>query len=878
MLNILNICGNSLVLVALQKKSLSKLSTLNLFRTRMSYILYKAAKLHHLNYLRYFFLLLFLFTATNLLYAQPISGQKAQGNKPGGMGAGQGFGVISGALHDESTQDHIEYASMALYKAMDSALITGSITDAKGKFVFTGLAPGRYYIKASFIGYEDKYIPGITISQQSANVKLDDIYIKPQQSTLAGVEIVAQKALISNNLDKKIITVDKTMALSGGTATDIMENVPSVAVDAEGNVSLRGNSNITLLIDGKPASQAGISSSDILSQLPASSIESVEVITNPSVRYDPDGTSGIINIVLKKKSLKGFNGLVSGTIGTNEKYNGSLNLNYRADKFNVFVGADVRYNLSNRSSESVRTSTFGDVVNTLKQSEVGAFHRNFMNISGGIDYFIDTRNNLTLSVQKRNMAFGQDGAMVYRNYFGSDSLLRYFDRNNNSERTIDALNYTLSYKHTFTQKGREFTQDIVYNDFTMDNNQLIDQQDYDVSTLQTIGMLQKQQNFAKNKNYFLTAQGNYIQPFLNGARVETGYKVSVRDLGMDYNYTNFNYTTNEWENQENLKNHYDYNEQIYAVYGIYSNSWNKLKYQAGLRYEQVYASSKVEQTNKTYNNTYYSFYPSLHTEYDLGKKRELQFSYSRRVDRPSPREMNPYVDYSDSLNIRQGNPDLKPEYTNSLELGMMKYWDKYSITSTAFFRNTTGLVEDITRIDSSGVTYEMPQNINNSKSYGFEFVASANPYKWLRINGNLSVYQYLVSAVPAYTIPATGSFTWSGRVNATFSYSKDGSFQLIGDYRAPNKSLQSKSESDYSIDASIRQDFFNNKLSFSLRLTDVFNTRNRNSTTTGTNFVSVDKRYRESRVLYAGLQLKINNYSKKAEKDRLNGDMPEDGF
>jgi outer membrane receptor protein involved in Fe transport len=240
--------------------------------------------------------------------------------------------------------------------------------------------------------------------------------------------------------------------------------------------------------------------------------------------------------------------------------------------------------------------------------------------------------------------------------------------------------------------------------------------------------------------------------------------------------------------------------------------------------------------------------------------------------------MNPYVDYSDSLNIHQGNPDLNPEYTNSLELGVMKYWEKYSLTSTAFFRNTTGLVEEITRIDSSGVTYEMPQNINNSQSYGFEFVASANPYKWLRINSNLSLYQYQVSEVPEYSILATNNFTWSGRINASISYIKDGSFQLIGNYRAPNKSLQSRSESEYSVDASIRQDFLKNKLSISLRLTDVFNTRNHNSTTTGTNFISVNKRYMESRVLYAGIQFKINNYNKKLEKDRINGDTQEDGF
>jgi len=822
-------------------------------------------------------LTIIIFLISNFLIAQNQNSQKGQGDKTGGNGTTQGFGVISGALHDASTKEHVEYGNILLFKAKDSTMVTGTITDAKGKFLFINVASGNYYIRASFIGYEDMFYPGIIISQRSADIKMGDLFIKPKMSGLEEVEIIAEKSLITNNLDKKVITVDKTMALSGGTATDIMENVPSVAVDAEGNVSMRGNSNITLLIDGKPASQAGISSSDILNQLPASAIESIEVITNPSVRYDPDGTSGIINIVLKKKALQGFNGQVSGTVGTNEKYNGSLNLNYRANKVNFFVGADGRYNLTETSSESERTSTYSDFVNVLRQTQEGESFRKSMNVNGGIDYFIDTRNNITFSVQKRNMAFGQEGLATNKNYYGTDSLMDNYTRFTDSERKIQSMGYNLSYKHTFAEKGREFTQDFVFNNNEMNNDQLIDQQNIDPVTNENTGLLQSQKNYASNNNIFFTAQGNYIHPFVSGARLETGYKVSVRDMGMDYDYTTYNHNTNEYEEQVLLKNHYDYKEQIYAVYGIYGNTWKKLRYQAGLRYEQVYNKSKVEQTGITYSNPYYSFYPSLHTQYDLGKKRELQFSYSRRVDRPSPREMNPYIDYSDSLNISQGNPALQPEYTNSLELGVLKYWDKTSLTSNLFFRNTAGLIEDITVLDTTGISYTMPQNINNSKSYGIELVASANPNKWLRINGNLSFYNYMVSEVPEYHIPATESFTWSGRVNATFMYSKDGSFQLIGNYMSPSSSLQSTRESNYNIDASLRHDFFKNKLTVSLRVTDIFNTRNFNSVTTGSNFVTVNNRYMESRVLYAGIQLKLNNYSKKSEKNG-NGDSQDEGF
>jgi outer membrane receptor protein involved in Fe transport len=820
--------------------------------------------------------LFIIFFHPGIAQAQQPANKSAQ--RQGGAGQAQGFGVISGILQDESSKQPVEYASVAIYKQKDSTLLTGVITDAKGRFLFQNLVPGKYYLKASFIGYEEKKIPSIIISAQTADIRLGVIDIKPQQATLEGVEIVGKKSLITNNLDKKVINVDKTLALSGGTAADVMENVPSVAVDADGNVSLRGNSNITLLIDGKPASAAGISSSDILNQLPASSIESVEVITNPSVRYDPDGTSGIINIVLKKKALQGFNGLVSATVGTNNKYNGSLNLNYRANKVNLFVGADARYNINKTSSESERTSTFGEQVNKLYQSQNGNGHRNSLNISGGIDYFINSRNNITLSVQKRNMEFGQEGDMVYRNFFGDDSLTRHFDRYSDGTRAINSMNYTLSYKHTFTQKGREFTQDIVLNDNTMDNTQHIDQQEYNILTGLPEGNKQKQFNQAGNTNYFLNAQGNYIHPLVNGARIETGYKFSYRDLNMDYIYNNFNYLTQKYEEETLLRNNYSYQEQLYALYGIFSHSIKKLKYQAGLRYEFVTADSKVTQSNIVYNKPYHSLYPSLHLQYDIGKGRELQLSYSRRVDRPSPREMNPYIDFSDSLNIRQGNPNLNPEYTNSVELGMMKYWDKASVTVTAFFRNTTGMVEDITRIEPDGVTYSMPENINNSKSTGIESVTSYNPAKWLRLMANLSIYQYVVSDLPEYNIEGTSNVTWSARLNASLAYSKNGALQLIGNYMAPNTSLQSQNKANYSVDATLRHDFLKNKLTATLRLTDVFDTRRFNSTVTGANFVSVNKRYMESRVLYAGLQFRINNYNKKAEKERLGSEMQDEGF
>jgi outer membrane receptor protein involved in Fe transport len=795
----------------------------------------------------------------------------------GGGNAKEGFGIITGALHDATTNEHVEYGSVVLFRSSDSTMVTGSLTDAKGKFLIEKIKPGKYYVRVQFIGYENKIIPNVNISAQNADIKLGDISIQPNSSSLSGVVITSQKALITNNLDKKVITVDKNMAIGGGTGVDIMENVPSVSVDADGNVSLRGNPNITLLIDGKPSSQTGISTSDVLNQIPANAIESVEVITNPSVRYDPDGTTGIINIVLKKKALQGFNGMVSGNAGTGDKYNGSLNLNYRKDKLNVFVGADGRMYHMKTSMESTRTTTYSDATEILKQSQSGTMDRNMYSLSGGFDYFIDTRNNLTFSVINRNMSFNSTGTTLNNNYNGSDSLIRYFERQNDGNRSINSYDYTLSYKHLFPQKGREYTNDIIYSANQMEAGTDIIQQDYLSQGSEAIGDPFLQQNNARNTNKSLTVQGNYVYPMNENGRIEAGYKAALRDMTMRYDYSN--YTDSGWVSQEDLKNQYDYTDQLYAVYGIYGNSIGKLKYQAGLRLEQVFTKSKVFQTNTDYNSNYFQLYPSLHTQYDLGKERELQFSYSRRVQRPSPRELNPYVDYSDSLNIRTGNPALKPEFATSLELGVQKYWKTSSLTTSIFYNRTKDVVEDITRMQDDGVTITMPMNINTSTKYGMELIGTISPQKWVKINANVSFFQDIMSALPEENIEGSKLFSWNSRLNLSFFPWKNGSFQLIGNYNAPTRNIQEYHKEQYYADASFRQDMLKNKLSLSLRLTDIFNTRTFYETTNGNGFTTESERYHESRVFYLGLQLKINNYNKKLSKDTGNGENGEqDGF
>lgn len=373
-----------------------------------------------------------------LLSVSEVLAQNGQG-RGGGGGERPAIGILKGKLVDEASGYAIEYGSIALISPRDSSIAGGTISDSKGNFKVEQLKTGKYLVRIQFMGYETKMIKDVMIRPDNPEINLGTVPLKNKATGLSGVEITAEKEMMVNNLDKKIINVDKSIASIGGSAVEVMQNIPSVKVDVDGNVSLRGSSNVTILVDGKPSGLAEISSGDLLQQIPASSIESIEVITNPSVRYDPEGTSGIINIVLKKKSLQGLNGLVSATAGTGDRYNGSLNFNLRQSKFNLFAGYDARFGRFNSSGEANRTTTYEGVSSVLLQNQEMTNNRNMQNLNTGVDFLIDNYNTLTLSFQYRDMDFGNKGDILSRSFNADDVLIRKFNRYSSSDRSIQSL-------------------------------------------------------------------------------------------------------------------------------------------------------------------------------------------------------------------------------------------------------------------------------------------------------------------------------------------------------------------------------------------------------------------------------------------------------
>ncbi len=814
---------------------------------------------------------MFLVYLLILLFSSAI--MYAQGNKNNYNSLS---GKITGFLFDEQSQNPIEYGNVAVFSLIDSSLITGGISNKTGYFEIDNIKPGKYFCKASFMGYETYSIKDIMVTPKSIDVDLGKISLKTKSINLKEVEVKAEKEMYSYNIEKKVINVDKMLTSVGGSALDVLQNIPSVNVDADGTVSLRGNTNLTILIDGKPNGMAALSPEDALAQLPASSIESIELVTNPSARYDPEGTGGIINIILKKNAETGFNGMISLNAGTRDKYNGSLNLNYKVNGFNFFGTFDGRSGWNTDVNSSHRISNIDNSINYLDQNQYNSSLRQGSSLNTGVDIFLNNFNTITLSYQYRSHGGNSSGNLFSNQY--DDNLFSYSNsiRNAISTREMRSSGYNLGYKKTFDEKYRELTLDISYSDDKMDNTSLFNQ-----SSSVWGGYLNKiNKTISNNENKEWEIAGNYVHPINQDSKFEAGFESQLENPIMHFDYFN-NPSDNIWIEDLAKKNYFDYKLQTHAVYATYINKIYDLSFQLGLRAERAFTDSKSEITGVSYKNDYFSLYPSLHLSYELNKEQELQFSYSRRVDRPSHRTLNPYVDYTDSLNISYGNPYLKPQYINSVELSYGLYIGKSSMTASVFGKQTDDVISSVSILGSDGVTRTTYENIAKSLSYGMEFILMQPLSSWWRMNANLSVYKYKFENKGS-DISTYNNYSWTAKLNNNVTMWWDVQLQFIINYSSPSVSVrsgwgggsvssQSKMDAIYFADLALKKDFLNGNLSVLFRISDIFNTRNFNSTITGTNFITTSARSMDSRSLYLGVSYRLNmGKVKEREKENMN--------
>jgi hypothetical protein len=801
----------------------------------------------------------------NQLYSNPIAANPK--------------GSVKGLVIDKISNNPVEYANLAIFNQKDSSMVGGSITDSKGYFIIENLPFGNYYIRVSFIGYKSIFIPNITITPKAPNLNIGKIMFQPTAESLGEVNIVAEKNLMEYSLDKKVINVSQNLTSAGGSAVDVLQNVPSVSVDYDGNVSLRGSTNINILIDGRPAIVSGTNKQAILEQIPASSIDAIEIITNPSAKYNPEGMSGIINIKTKKRISTGLNGVASVSAGTGNRYNSSLNLNYSLPKINIFGSWDGRWFRGKGYGNTYRNTWLNDTITYSYQNM--DMQRSMINntFKAGFDWFINSQNTLTISGQFNPGSSSRTQDLYSYSYDYLHVITDNLYKKNVEEEDNKNYSVSLNYKKNFNKKNQEFTTDISYSKYSgnentdMNNNQYI--LDY-VLQNPVIPVLQKQYDIGSNYNF--NAQINYSHPLNDKNKIEVGYNGIIRNMDNNYYLENYNYITAIYERDNLYDNHFNYNENIQALYTTFGSEWGKSSLQLGLRVEKVYTTSDQLTQNQKIKNDYFSLFPTLHYSLKLPKKNEVQISYSRRVNRPVFEDLNPFKDYSNPLMIRMGNPYLLPEYINSFEVNHSKFFDKTSVYTSIYYRTIDDVIKRLSYLGQDGINYNTSVNLSKGTNYGVDFIVEREILKWWRVNANFSYFRTIIKGNSVDGNISNDNYSWTSKLTSNMNLLKNMTIQLSANYRAPIITPQGKMYENYGADIAVKKDFMKDLLSVSFRVSDIFNTQKFNMDAYGTGFYSTMIRKRQTQMAFISVSYKINGGIKQKTKKRSveNGSNIED--
>jgi outer membrane receptor protein involved in Fe transport len=687
-------------------------------------------------------------------------------------------------------------------------------------------------------------------------------------------------------MDKKVFNVDKNLTQVGGSAVDILNQVPSVTVDLEGNVNLRGSQDVNVFIDGKPSALMGINPSAALEQIPAASIERIEIITNPSAKYDAEGMAGIINIVLKKNTQAGINGTATGGIGTGEKYNGGASLNYQDKKVNVYTNYNYRNQQREGTGDSYRNTFFPDTSFSLLQESTQQNHNISHALRTGAEVTLDPNNTLGLTATFNKSKREETETIRNREMDENGVQTRLYDRSSTSDQNSRGMDYALNYKRQFQDGKRNFTTDLSYSSSESNSYRYFSDLDYlDDNTPASIPAV-LQNTLDRNDTKVFNYQSDYSAPVnADKDKLETGVKWTHRSIGSDFSSETYDYNDAAWQSDTLLENNFDYLDDVLAGYAIYSKDLHSVKIKAGLRSE--YTAYRIDQLTQvsTYKNNYLKFFPSVFVSKTVANGTDLQLSYSKRINRPSLNALNPIADYSDPQNIRQGNPYLEPEIIHSMELSTVRYRDKLTLNGTLYYRYIVDQIQRYRTVDSNGVATMTQENLDNGSSYGAE--ASA---RWqiinswdLMLSGN--IYQSEMNAQNLEENLSRTTLGGSSKLISNVRFPADFNFQVTGEYSSGGASVIGEMKPNLSFDMGLRKDFFSRNLSTNLSVTDIFNARKFSMVLDGSNYHQEFTRKRESRVLTLNVTWKFgrqadsqNKGKRQKEKDQQStpGEMQDD--
>jgi outer membrane receptor protein involved in Fe transport len=788
----------------------------------------------------------------SLLFISSITEAGAQQKQ-----AAEGNSNIKGVLTETNDTTHIGFANVVLYRQNDSTIVTWTISKEDGSFELTKITPGTYKVVSTSLGYEKNTMNNITITKPGMTVNLGKIKLLPATAALGEIMVVGERNTVDSKIDRKIINVSRDINSTGGTAIDLLKNVPNLTVNNDGTVSLRGSSDISILIDGRPTSIDATK----LDQISSSEIESIEILTNPTAKYNPEGKSGIINIKLKQKKTEGFNGNAMITAGTGNKYNAGLGLNYNFGKVNLFAS----YNGIFRKTESerylLRESYISDSAHFVQQNSATTLESRSNKFTLGSNIVLNSKNSLTLSYSY-NPSVRIDNDTTLSQYFdNSMNLTESIIANNSENINGTSHDYILSYRKTFDKKDEEFTLDYNYASTSeeMDQMQVFHFSDYSESA----------EIFNDSKYRKSNLQLNWVLPTGKASKLESGFQSMIRRTNIDYFQNDL--VGDIWVKDEENSNDFTYNEQIHSVYSTFSGKGTNLSYIAGLRLEQTFIEGEQTINSEKISQDYFNLYPSLNIKYSVGENHGLQFSYGRRINRPTARQINPFIDKSNLEVYRSGNPNLIPEYVNSIEAGYNGKWKKANTGFTLFFNNIANPINMIAVLDSTGISHMYPENVSSGRNYGFELTYEQPFTKWWKLSSNGSFYRNIVKSDAAGL--SNSNFSYNARLNNLFTVDKKTSAQLVIIYTGPIIAITSKMEPQFSVDLALKRDILNSKLSLTARATDIFNTLKNSYTAWGNNYTADNWRKPETRVFYLSIIYNFGkNGSSKNGKSNMNNE------
>jgi len=805
-------------------------------------------------------LLFFLFISTSLLHSQ--------NNKV----------IVTGTITDSETNIPLEYATISVFNVNSEKAVNGVISDSNGEFSIE-LNKGNYDFKVEFISFKIKYYRNITVNDP---LDLGTIELSIDENMLEEIEVIGEKTEIEIKLDKTVYNIGKDLTLKGSSVSDVLDNLPSVEVDIEGNVSLRGNESVRILINGKPSGLVGISSNEALKQFPSESVEKVEVITSPSARYNAEGTAGIINIILRRSKLTGFNGSLSLNSGYPERYGVSANLNYRTKKLNFFN--NVGYNTRTSEGSFINeTEYYTDqaINNFLNENGVRDSERNSNYLNTGIEYFISDKTSLVGSyVSRKSDGFTNNTNNVNQNF---NTISKFSERLEKESEIDDTNEFSINLTHDFNKEGHVLTIDYQKEKSSENENGFISNSQLKPVFTKYLSEKVNTDEIQESELFKI----DYVLPIKKDGQFELGFRRSNQYQDIDYLAENEDLNGN-FINDLNLSNTLLYNEKVNAFYTQYGNKKNKFSFLLGLRYEESKTTVKQLANNTNNVKNYNDFFPTLNLSYQIKENETITFGYNRRIRRARSYFINPFPSKSSATNIFQGNPNIDPTYSNGIDLGYLKRYEKLTLNGSVYYRKETGVFTFIS--ENTGdfvlvneilvpVLRRTPINLASNKQIGLELNANFTQSKNWRLNGSLNFYESETLGEYMGITYDSKNLTWSGRLSNNLKLFSSVDWQTSFRYRAPQKTAVSERKASLYSNTAFSKDLSKDKITLTFKVNDIFETGKWRIESFNENYRSYsESNWRGGRTLELNLIYRFNQKKKQSRNSGDYNDYSEGGF